>query len=191
MFSRERGGGVEKGWTGSEWVNAVSCRSEYFKNSFVPNVANEWNKLNPDIRSCASYNVLRNRLLKFITHTVNTNNSVAIKLLTRLQLSFNHLREHKFRHGFRDMLNPLCLYSIEAKINGHYFLLGHIFHANRSTLMNDLKEDDSSFSTLNDNKFIDLLLYANDKFDEKKNCKILISIIKFNKESQRFEEQQL
>ena len=173
----------------------MSSRSEYFKNSFVPNVANEWNELYPDIRSSAPYNVLRNKLLKFITdaqrETVNTNNSVAIKLLTRLRLSFNHLREQKFRHGFRDMLNPLCLYSIEAKINGHYFLLGHIFHANRSTLMNDLKEDDSSFSTLNDNKFIDLLLYANDKFDEKKNCNILISIIKFNKESQRFEEQQL
>ena len=41
----------------------VSCKSEYFKNSFVPN---EWNKLDLDICSSISYNLFRNALLKFI-----------------------------------------------------------------------------------------------------------------------------
>ena len=69
--------------------------------------------------------------------TVNTNNSDVIKLLTRLWLSFNHPGEHKFRDSFREM--PICLYSTEAKIKDHYFLLDRSFHANRSSLMNDLK----------------------------------------------------
>ena len=34
--------------------------------------------------------------------------------------------------------------------------------------MNELNEIDSSFSTLNENNFIDLILYRNDKFDDKK-----------------------
>ena len=46
--------------------NTGSCKSEYFKNSFIPNVINEWNKLDPDIRSSTSYNLFRNTLLKFI-----------------------------------------------------------------------------------------------------------------------------
>ena len=46
--------------------NTVSCKSEYFKNSFIPRVINEWNKLDPDIRSSTSYNLFRNTLLKFI-----------------------------------------------------------------------------------------------------------------------------
>ena len=29
--------------------NLVSCTSEYFKNSFIPNAIYEWNKLDPDI----------------------------------------------------------------------------------------------------------------------------------------------
>ena len=54
--------------------------------------------------------------------------------------------------------------------------------------MNDLNEIDSSFSTLNENKFIALILYCIDRFYEKKNHNILMSTINFIKDSQRFDE---
>ena len=54
--------------------------------------------------------------------------------------------------------------------------------------MNELNEIDSPFSTLNENKLIDLLLYGYDKFDDKKNRNILMRTIKFIKGSQRFDE---
>ena len=47
--------------------------------------------------------------------------------------------------------------------------------------MNELNEIDSSFSTLNENNFIDLVLYGSDKFDDKKNHSILMCTIKFIK----------
>ena len=28
--------------------------------------------------------------------------------LTRLRVGFSHLREHKFRHGFLDIVDPIC-----------------------------------------------------------------------------------
>ena len=40
--------------------NTVSSKSEYFKNSFIPNVSNEWNKLNSDIRCSTLYNLFSN-----------------------------------------------------------------------------------------------------------------------------------
>ena len=49
--------------------------------------------------------------------------------------------------------------------------------------MNELNEIDSFFSILNENKFIDLILYDSDKFDDKKNHIILMSTIKFIKDS--------
>ena len=172
--------------------NTVSCKSEYFKNSFIPNVINEWNKLDPVIRSSTSYNLFCNTLLNFIRpvqrKTFNINDSVGFKLLTRLRLGFSHLREHKFRHGFRDILNPLCPCSIETETTAHYFLRCHFYNANRSSLMDELNEIDISFSTLNENKLIDLILYGSDKFDDKKNYNILMSTIKFIKDSQRFDE---
>ena len=87
--------------------DTISFKSEYIKNSFILNVINEWNKLDPDIRSSYSYSLFRNTLLKFIRpvqrKTFNINNSVGAKLLTRLRLGFRNLHEHKFGYGFRDI----------------------------------------------------------------------------------------
>ena len=132
----------------------VSCKTEYFKNSFIPNVIYEWNKFDHDIHSSASYNLSHNTLLQFIRSvqrkTFNINDSVGDKLLTGLRLGFSHHREHKFRHGFRDILNPLCPCSIETETTAHYFLGCHFYNADRSALMNELNQIDSSFSILNE-----------------------------------------
>ena len=54
--------------------------------------------------------------------------------------------------------------------------------------MNEWNETASSFSTLNENKFTDLILYGSGKFDDKKNLNILMSTIKFTKDFQIFDE---
>ena len=169
--------------------NTVSCKSEYFKNSFIPNVINESTKLDPESGSSISYNLFRNTLLKFSRldqrKTFKINDSVGIKLLIRLELGFSDLQEHKFRHDFRDILNRLCPCSLESETTTHYFLRFLFYNANSSALMNEI---DNSFSTLNDNKFIDLILCSNDKFDDKENHNILMSSIKFIKDFQRSDE---
>ena len=40
----------------------------------------------------------------------NCNNPRGICLITRLRLGLSHVREHKYKHGFQDTLNPLCSY---------------------------------------------------------------------------------
>ena len=78
----------------------VPCRSEYFKNFFIPHVINEWNTLDPDNASSTLYNLFRNTLLKFVRPAqrkfFNIIDSVEKKILTRLRLGFSHLREQKF-----------------------------------------------------------------------------------------------
>ena len=36
----------------------------------------------------------------------NCHNPTGIKLITRLRLGLSHLREHKFKHNFKESLNP-------------------------------------------------------------------------------------
>ena len=148
--------------------------------TFIPNVINEWNTLYPDICSSTSYNTLLKFIRSVQRKTFIINDSVGVKLLTRLWLGFSHLCEDKFRHDFRD---HLCPCSIETETTAHYFLHCHFYNANSSALMNELNEIDSYFSTLNENKFVDLILYGSDKFDGKKNHNILMSTIKFIKDS--------
>ena len=71
------------------------------------------------ICQAASYSVFYKALLDFIhpkaKSTIGTNDVSDLKLLARFRVGFSHLREHKFKHNFRDTLNPLCLRSLEAE----------------------------------------------------------------------------
>ena len=46
---------------------------------------------------------------------------LGVKLFTCLRLKFSHLNEHKFRHGFRDTINPMCACGTETETK-EYFL---------------------------------------------------------------------
>ena len=48
--------------------------------------------------------------------------------------------------------------------------------------MNTLNQIDFSFSILDENKFIDLILYGSDKFDDNNKHKISVPTIKFIKD---------
>ena len=49
------------------------------------------------------------------------------KLLTRLKLNFSHLNEHKFRHNFKNAVNPMCNYVAATETTIHYLLCCWIY----------------------------------------------------------------
>ena len=104
----------------------MSCRTEYFANSFFLYIIRERNDLSLDICLSVSYEVFKNLFLKFIRPTPNSlfsaSDRLGIKLLTRLRLSLSYLREHKFNHNFQDTIDPLCSCSLESESTTHFFL---------------------------------------------------------------------
>ena len=100
-------------------IRQIFCRTETFSNSFLPQTVREWNKLDTSICQAASYSVFYKALLDFIhpkaKSTIGINDVSDLKLLARFRVGFSHLREHKFKHNFRDTLNPLCLRSLKAE----------------------------------------------------------------------------
>ena len=96
------------------------CRADTFKNSFFPNVINEWNKLDQKIKDATSFSLFQASLLKMgrphANSTYRIHNPIGIKLLTRLHLGLSHLTEHKFRHNIVDCVNPLCSCSVKPEI---------------------------------------------------------------------------
>ena len=101
------------------------CRTDTFKNSFFPNVINEWNKLDEKIKGATSFSLFKASLLKMgcphANSTYRIHNPVGIRLHTRLRLVLSHLNEHKFRHNFADCVNPLWSCSIEPETTLHFF----------------------------------------------------------------------
>ena len=105
---------------------ALYCRTDPFRNSFLPFSINEWNKLDRDIRNLDSHEIFRKKLLNFIRPSeksiFNIYDPQGSKLLNRLRLGFSHLREHKFRHNLADTANLLCSCALETESTYHFFL---------------------------------------------------------------------
>ena len=147
--------------------------------------------LNIEILRSGSYNIFRKSSVNFIrrsaSNVYNINDTISIKMITRLLFSFIHLQEHKFKHNFQDTLNPLCSCSIEVECTCHYFLRCHIFDALWATPMNDFKNIETDLVTLRDENLTKILLYSH-IHDDKTNQIILMHVIRYIKDSQRSDE---
>ena len=100
----------------------------------------EWNKLDLNIRNSESLTSFKSKVLKFIRPSENSiflcNNPKGIQLLTRLRLGLSDLRDHKFKHVFRDTLNPICNCSEDIETSWHYLLHCSIYTNERLALPN-------------------------------------------------------
>ena len=90
----------------------IKANQSFFKNTFFPSTVIEWNKSDLNICCSPSYKLFRKRILEFIrpqpNSIFNVPNSLGLIYLNRLRVGLSHLREHIFRHYFRDSLNPTC-----------------------------------------------------------------------------------
>ena len=53
----------------------------------------------------------------------NYHNPQEIELLIRLGLGLSHLCDHKFKHNFLDIINPLSICGFDNEATSHFFLL--------------------------------------------------------------------
>ena len=153
----------------SDNITPSKVRHNFFKNSFFPSVISEWNKLDLEIRNSASLEVSKKHLLNFIRPTpsnfFNINNPLGLKLLTRLRIGFNHLKEHKFKHNFQDSVDPLCCCGNDIESTVHFFLHFSNFTTQRQTLLNKLKSINASIMTENENSVVRTLLFGRPDFN--------------------------
>ena len=171
---------------------SFSKNTNYFANSFFPYCTDKWNELDPAIKDIKSLPLFKKALLDFIrpsaAHVFDVSDHSGLKLLTRLRLRLSHLNEHKFRHNFRDTLNPLCTCNLEPETNSHFLLHCPHYATQRQTLFNFIYSIDESIANLSDDNLVSLLLYGNTKlYNNEQNTNILNASICFLKSSERFD----
>ena len=88
------------------------------------------------IRNSTSCNFSKRVILKFIrpepNQMFNVDSSERLKFLIKIRLGLSHLADHKFRHNFRDCVNPICSCGQEIETSTHF-----LFHC--SNLFNCFK----------------------------------------------------
>ena len=107
-------------------IHLSNTKHNFFKNSLFSSIIIQWNNVDPHLRKSNSFLVFKNDILKFIRPSpysvYNCHNPREICLITSLRLGINHLREHKFKHGFQDLLNPLCTCGNDVESTEHFLL---------------------------------------------------------------------
>ena len=96
----------------------------------------------PHLRKYENFPVFKSNILKFIRPSpnlvYNCHNPRGICLITRLRLGLSHLRQHKFKHGFQDKLNPLCSRGNDVDFTEHFLLRCPQFVNERRTFLSTL-----------------------------------------------------
>ena len=174
----------------AENVPSFKVRHDFFKNSFFPSTAIEWNKIDKNIRKSESLNIFKKIILKFIRPSQNSvyncHNPKGIKLLTRLRVGLSHLREHKFKLSFQDTLNPICTCGEDIETTSHYLLHCPDHLEERKTLVNTISCIVPNIFYFNNDQLTEILLYGKGDLDNINNTSILDATINYLIETKRF-----
>ena len=111
-------------------------------NQVSNNSLSEWENLDPEIALSSSVNIFKKELLSIIRPPPKLVSRIhdpkGLSILTQLRVGLSKPNLHKFKHSFRDTLNPLCPTNDGLEDTEHYFLLCHTFDANRLDLLHNL-----------------------------------------------------
>ena len=172
--------------------SAIPSKTYYFGNSIFPYSVNQWNNLDPVIRSIVKISRFKTSLLKFIRPSLaygfNLNDYVRLKILTRLRLNLSHLYEHKFRQNFQDTVNSLCSCSLESESTTHFLLHCPFYNNQRIALFVSIRYIDVTNSNLCEDNLVNTLLYGNNElYSSETNARIFNCTICYLKSSEWFE----
>ena len=103
------------------------ARTEKFKSSFYPHCLCEWNDIEPELRFAPSVAVFKKKILSIIRPPANPvfgiHDPIGLSFLTQIRVGLSQLNFHKFKHNFRDAVNPMCPSSDGIEDAEHFLLL--------------------------------------------------------------------
>ena len=170
-------------------IYPLDARAERCRNSFFPYCVSQWNNFDSRIRNLPSTASFKRAILDFIrpvpTPMFKVNRLSGFVFLTRLRVGFSRLHEHKFRHGFLDIVDPIISCRADAVENTEHYLLHCSNFANQRTLLFDDLQN-INYGPLDASSFSRMLLFGNNKFSNNVNSGIIYAVIKFIESTSRF-----
>ena len=168
----------------SSKLKPFSSRTISFKNTFFPSCVNERNNLKADIRNAKSLNSFKKLIIikKQENPLFLVYDPLAAKLLTRLRLDFSHLKKHKFRHDFKDTLNPLCTCGAEVETTEQFLLHCQLYSTHGYQLFDKIVKIDQQFWNLTAKDQVLVFLYVSQRNNsENSNQNIINFVLKYLK----------
>ena len=113
-----------------------------------------------------------------------------LSYLTQLRVGLSKLNFHKFKHNFRNAINPMCLTSDGIEDTEHFLLLCPSFDAHRRDLLAGIAELIRPFiqiTDLSNDSLTQLFLYGDQDLTNDLNRNILELTLRLIHETGRFD----
>ena len=149
----------------------------------------EWNNLDLNLRNSCSLSTFRNSILNFVRPSANSvfnsHNPKGIKFTARLRLGLSHLREHKFKHIFKDLLYRICHCKLNIESTSYHLFHCPTYNTERNSFLSILKNiDKNNLLDLSEPILTKTLLFGSNSFDI--NTYILLNTFHLHKELTAF-----
>ena len=175
-------------------IGQMRARTEKFKSSFYPNCLSEWNKLDPELRLAPSVAVFKKKLLSIVRPPAKSvfgiHDPIGLPYRTQLRVGLSKLNFHKFKHNFRDTINPMCPTSDGIEDTEHFLLLCPSFDLQRRDLLAGIVELLRPFvqiASLSNDPLTQFLPYGDQDLSNDLNKNILELTLRFIHKTGRFD----
>ena len=167
-------------------VGQIRARTSKLKSSFYPHCLSEWNKLDPSITSSPSLSNFKIKLLKLIRPlskpVYSIYDPIGLVILTQLRVGLSKSNSHKFRHNFRETINPLCPSNDGIEDTEQYLLLCRSYVGVRYDLLASVAaifQLYSLSSSSSNQELVKVILYGDERLPIDLNKKLLAATLKF------------
>ena len=112
-----------------------------------------------------------------------------LSYLTQLRFGLSKLNFHKFKHNFRDTLNPLCLINDCIEDTEHFLLLCRAYYIHRRDLLDRANAilRPHGLSNPQNNELLQILLYGHKRLLSHSNINILEATLNYIQATERFQ----
>ena len=102
-------------------------------------------------------------------------------------MGLSHLREHKFRHNFQNILNSICSCRDEIETTIHDLLYCPNYLDERRTFLDNFQSIGENIHDKNDSQILELLLFGVSSNNDASNTCILNATIQYILATKRFD----
>ena len=166
-------------------IGQIRARTEKFKSSFYPNCLAKWNELDPEIRLAPSVSIFKKKLISTIRPPAKSvfriHDPIGLSYLTQLRVGLSKLCFHKFKHNFRDSINPMCPSNDGIETTEHFLLLCPSFEVEHQDLLARVFEliRPYGYIDLSNEVLMQLLLYGDKHLTHDLNRNLLKLTLKY------------
>ena len=169
----------------------MRCRTNRYMKSFFPDAISSWNIIISHFISMPTFSELKTHITSLFRPKIKSifgiHDPLGIHYLFQLRVSLSPLKSHKKHHNFNDTPSDICVCNQGLENTTHFLFKCPLYAPQRATLAANVIQILLKNNLNHIGNQVTLYLYGHHRINDTDNKSILMSTIKYIKDTRRFE----